>query len=102
MNTAARTIARIIGAVSVGNRSVLMIGKGLSQKKGRSPLEVVPPRRKVPQSPLSAEFAVALGTSMFAFLIVPVLGRFEEEPELSRICCISGLSIPCSMDGYSR
>ncbi len=69
MNTAARTIARIIGAASVGNRSVLMIRKGLSQKRGRNPLEVVQPRRQFSQSPLSAEFAVALGKSMSAFLI---------------------------------
>lgn len=70
INTAARTIARIIGAVSVGNRSVLVMWKGLSQKRGLSPLEVVALRRKVPQSPLSAEIAVALGKSMSVFLIV--------------------------------
>jgi len=38
INTAGRTIARIIGAASVGNRSVLMMRKGLSQKRGLSPL----------------------------------------------------------------
>jgi len=69
MNTVVRTIARIIGAASVGNRSVLMMWKELSPKRGRGPLEVVPPRRKFPQCPLSAELAVALGKSMSVFLI---------------------------------